>query len=354
MIDARGVNLNPPAFTDRMRRENLPSQVLRPLDVIRLRFLKLITPWAIPVIRRRDLRVAMFGSAMVLVALSLTLVVPFWLLALGPIIWGTPHVLSDIRYLVVRPGIHRRARLWLPASALIVLAGCGFHSIQSGLAAAAVVAVMADGPAVRKCLVVGVVAGLIWAATAAGDVSMIVFAHSHNFIAVLLWWFWRPRIRLLHAVVPVLFLLASMSLLLGWLVPLAHGFEWIPSGMDASYHLQALAPGIEATWGLRLVVLFAFAQAVHYGVWLRLIPEDDRPQSTPRTFAASARAVHADLGTVLLVVAGVLVLGISIWAAFDLANARVGYLRAALFHGYLELAAAAFLVVEGVRHHSSP
>ena len=32
---------------------------------------------------------------------------------------------------------------------------------------------------------------------------------------------------------------------------------------------------------------------------------------------------------------------------FDLAHARYSYLRMALFHGYLELAAAAFLFVEG-------
>ena len=181
---------------------------------------------------------------------------------------------------------------------------------------------------------------------------MIVFAHLHNFIAVLLWWFWRPRVRLLHSFVPILFLGASLLLLFGLLSPLANGFEWIPSGMDASYHLQSLAPGVAAPWGVRLVLLFAFAQAVHYGVWLRLIPEDDRPQQTPRTFTASARALHADLGSILLIVATTLILGIAIWAAFDLANARFSYLRMALFHGYLELAAASFLFVEGFRSKS--
>ena len=336
-----------------MKKEHSVSDLLRPLDLIRLWLLRLITPWAIPVIRRRDLRVVLFGCAMVLVALTATLVVPFWLLALGPIVWGTPHVLSDIRYLVVRPGIHRRARLWLPAGALIVVAGLGFHSMQFGLAAAAVGALMAEGPALRKWLVVAMVGGLIWAATAAGDVSMIVFAHLHNFIAVLLWWFWRPRVRLMHAVVPIVFIAASLLLLFGCVSPLTNGFEWIPSGMDVSYHLESLAPGLGATWGVRLVLLFAFAQAVHYGVWLRLIPEDDRPQPTPRTFQSSARALHADLGTIVLIVAGALVLAFSVWAAFDLANARVGYLRMALFHGYLELAAASFLFVEGVRHRSS-
>ena len=332
-----------------MKRDHLAIQLLRPLDLIRLKLLKLITPWAIPVIRRRELRVALFGSATVLFALAATLVVPFWLLALGPILWGTPHVLSDIRYLVVRPGLHRRVRIMIPAGLLIVLAGVGFHSMQSGLAAAAAVAILSNGPVVRKVIAVSVISSLLVAATAAGHVSMIVFAHLHNFIAVLLWWFWRPRVRLMHAVVPVLFLAASALLLFGLLGPLANGFEWIPSGMDVSYHLRSLAPGVAAPWGVRLVLLFAFAQAVHYGVWLRLIPEDDRPQQTPRTFAASARALHKDLGSIVLIVATLLILAFAIWAAFDLAHARYSYLRMALFHGYLELAAAAFLFVEGIR-----
>ena len=85
---------------------------------------------------------------------------------------------------------------------------------------------------------------------------------------------------------------------------------------------------------------------------LRLIPEDDRPQQTPRTFAASARALHAELGLLLLIVATTFILGIAIWAAFDLAHARFSYLRMALFHGYLELAAASFLFVEGFRSKS--
>ena len=96
-----------------------------------------------------------------------------------------------------------------------------------------------------------------------------------------------------------------------------------------------------------LVLLFAFAQAVHYGIWLRLIPEEDRPQPSPRTFSASARALHRDMGTPMLFGATVLILGFAFWALLDLAHARISYLRLALFHGHLELAGLAFLFVEG-------
>ena len=40
-----------------MKRDDPVQQVLRPLDAMRLRVLRLLTPWATPVIRRRELRV---------------------------------------------------------------------------------------------------------------------------------------------------------------------------------------------------------------------------------------------------------------------------------------------------------
>jgi hypothetical protein len=99
--------------------------------------------------------------------------------------------------------------------------------------------------------------------------------------------------------------------------------------------------------GARVVLVFAFAQAVHYGIWLRLIPEDDRPRDTPRTFSASLRALENDVGKWVLGGAMVVAVGVAVWAVLDLAAARIGYLRMALFHGYLELIAAALLFVEG-------
>lgn len=327
--------------------ESLATRALSPLDCARLGVFRTLSPWILPVIRSREIRVALFGSITVVVALTGTLLVPFWLLALGPILWGTPHILSDIRYLVIRPGLHLRREIWMPTAALILASGAGIYPMQTGLAACAAVALLCNGTVGRRIIALTIIGGLAWAATSAGPVSMIVFAHAHNFIAVMLWWFWRPRLRAIYALVPALFLLACLLLIGGVLAPLTQGFDWIPSGMDSDYHLESLAPNVAAPWGIRLVLLFAFAQTVHYGIWLRLIPEDDRPQDTPRTFAASARALHRDLGTWLMLGAGILILGIAVWAVFDLAGARYHYLRMALFHGYLELAAATYLFVEG-------
>ena len=323
------------------------AALLTPLDRLRWLLLKLLGPLAKPLVRRRELRVMTAGCAVVGLSLAATLVSPFWLLALGPVVLGVPHLVADVRYLVLRPGLHRRLDLALTVGLPVLLAGTSILSMNSGLAACAGMALLARGAWARKMIALTFIAALMAAAWAVGDVAALVFAHAHNFIAVMLWWCWRPRSwQRRQAVVPLLFLTASVMLMLGWLAPWSPGFAWQPVGLGPGYHLSFLAPGIAEPWALRLVLLFAFAQSVHYGVWLRLIPEDDRPQETPRTFRASALALTADIGMPLMVFVVLLSLSIALWAAFDLTTARENYLRMALFHGYLELIAATWLFVE--------
>lgn len=321
----------------------------RGLDGLRARMLKGAAPWMRPFIRHRELRVATFGTSVVIAALALTVLCPFWLLALGPIVCGIPHLVSDLRYLVFKPGLHRSAGFWMLIGAPLAVAGAGFESMAFGLAATAGAVVLAIGPLERKAVVLVVVAALGTGCWMLGNVSQIVFAHLHNVIAVMLWWCWRPRRGWLPALMPALFFLGSLALMLGWLEPVT-SMAWLaPSSLPPELHLDTLAGGLAQPWGLRLVLLFAFAQAVHYGVWMRLIPEDDRKQPTPRPFAATFRALRDDMGAAILAIAAMLAAGLAAWAVLDLAEARTGYLRLALFHGYLELAAAALLFIQRPR-----
>lgn len=325
----------------------ISTGVSRPLDRVRLEVLRAFGDWARYFVRHREARVAVGGSLVIAVSLLLTVVAPFWLLALGPIVWGVPHVLSDFRYLVLRPGYHRRLGLALGVGVPLAIAGTGWHSVECGLVAAAMAALLAQGAVWKKALLLGIAALLFWLSVRVGDLAQLVFAHAHNFIALALWWSWGPAGKALRLVVPLLFFLAGGVIWSGMLEPSTGAISWAPPGLDAWYHLGSLAPGMEEPWALRLVLLFAFAQAVHYGIWLRLVPEEDRPQPTPRTFAASFRALERDFGPLLLWASLFLMGGLAVWAIGDLMAARTGYLRMALFHGYLELAAAALLFVEG-------
>lgn len=328
---------------------------VRAADRARWVWLRALGPLSRPLVRSRELRVAVAGSSMLLVALALTALAPLWLLALGPIVWGVPHVLSDVRYLWVRPGHAKRWVLWLAVGAPLV--ALSFTSDTTfGLLAAAGAALFARGPLWRKLVVLALLAPLAYASRLAPFLAAVIFAHAHNFIGVALFWSWRRREGRLHFAPLLVFAAGCAAILAGALDPIVlslSGLDARPGGMDVYYHLASLAPGVPGMLSVRLVLLFAFAQAAHYVVWVRLVPEEDRPRETPRTFAASLRVLAGELGWPLVVLTAAAALGLAVWAALDLFAARTGYLRAVLFHGHLEVAAAALLFVAGTRPRAS-
>ncbi len=318
------------------------ESVVSPADVVRRRLLRALGPVAGRLAADREARVAVSGSLLMLSAFALALALPLWVLALGPVVLGVPHLLADVRYLWVRPGLHRRPAAWLAIGGPL-LAGAATGRLATGLVAACGAVLIARASIARRAIGVGVVAGLAVLAELAGSIADVVFAHAHNVIAVGLWWAWRPRSRGLHLAPIVLFIGLAALILFG----VGDALPMASFGPSVRYHASALAPGLDATTATRLVVCFCFAQSVHYGVWLRLVPEEDRDRETPRTFAASARAIVAEMGLVPVLVTAALSLGLVAWALFDLGDARAGYLRFAVFHGQLELAAVALLAVQG-------
>ena len=321
--------------------------LLAPVDALRSALYRTLAPCCAGLFADRARRVAWLGGGSVVLAFGLTVAAPLWLLALSPLLLGVPHLLADFRYLVVRPALHRRTALC--ALAALPLLACGFGApAWVGLLAMAVAVLGARCGWALRLAGLAAWAAMTCAATADESAFVLAFVHLHNAMALALWWALRPRDR--RALVVVALVLAGVALLLvgaldpvvaaagGWQVPLA-----IP-GLDSN--AQAYAPGAEVPWAMRVVLSFAFLQAVHYAVWLRLVPEDARPRPAPRPFRASWRALRDDLGRPLLGLALLLALGIATWGALDLIAAREGYLRLATFHGYLELAVAALLVLE--------
>jgi hypothetical protein len=184
----------------------------------------------------------------------------------------------------------------------------------------------------------------------AGLLADVVFAHAHNAVGVGLWWAWRRRTTRLHWITLALFVVGCALILNGTMTPIAErtgGFVAPWTRLTAPGLAWGLAPGPFGPMALRLLLLYGFAQSVHYVAWLRLIPEDDRPSPTPRSFLQSFRALRTDLGALVLWFFLLSALAFAVWAAFNLGAARNGYIRIAFFHGYLELAAAALLWAEG-------
>ncbi|MEM9876123.1 MAG: hypothetical protein AAF928_14590, partial [Myxococcota bacterium] len=69
--------------------------LLRPLDRVRTALYRRFAPWIGPWMRNRERRVAAMGIAMVFASLVMAVEIPLWLLALGPVLLGVPHVVAD-------------------------------------------------------------------------------------------------------------------------------------------------------------------------------------------------------------------------------------------------------------------
>lgn len=322
---------------------------LRRVDRLRGRVLRSLGRLGARLAVDRELRVGLTGALGIAAILLVSSAVPIWTLALGPVLLGVPHVLMDVRYLVARPGLHRRRALpWLAGLPLLGSA-LGGGLLAAALACAGALAA-ARASATRRAIGLCLVAALAVAVWDAGPIADVVFAHVHNLVAVLLWLMWRRRPDRRHAWPAAAFLAGGLAIAAGWTMPLleATGQLWtFGAGVDPYRLAAGLAPGLGDPWASRLLVLFAFAQSTHYLMWLRLIPEEARPRPTVRTFVRSWRALRADLGPVLLTLAAAAALGVGAWAMVDLQGAREGYLRAAQLHGHLELVGLSLLLAEG-------
>lgn len=329
--------------------------VLGPLDGVRTALYRAIVPVLGPWIRSRDVRVALHGASVVAGAFLAAVIAPLLLLLVSPLVLGVPHLMADVRYLVAQPGLARRGVGWAAVGGLL-LACAVTVDLRWGLLGAALAPWIVPGPIGRR---VGVGAGLgALAATAwwAAAPTTVALAHIHNLVAVVLWLvvaFSLERVGAGGGVarwgVAGLGALGAVALLGGacdgWL---AAGFGWASlGGLGLDDHAASLAPGSHGPWPARWVATFAFAQAVHYGIWLRVLPEDARDRPSPRTFRASWRALHQDLGGPLLVGSLAVFCGVAAWATIDLVAARAGYLRLALFHGPMELAILGAWLVQG-------
>lgn len=326
------------------------ESLLAPADGARRRLLRALGPRIGTLAANREARVCVMAIVVVLGALASSALIPLWMLALGPIVLGVPHIVSDVRYLVVRPGYHRRLEVWVLAAAPLAV-GAFTGRVTWGFIGAIGALVAARTTPRRRAIGLAVAVPLAIVTWRLPGWSELVFAHVHNFMGVALWWAWRPRTTRLHWIPLALFAAASIALLLGAADPV---LRWAastgPTGATTMVrHIGALAPFAGPTFGARLVLLYAFAQSVHYGVWLRLVPEEDRPRPAPRGFASSYAALRADFGGLPLIVFGALAVALAAWATRDLAVARSGYLRFAVVHGQLEFAAAALLWAEARR-----
>src|SRR5437868_9861177 len=108
---------------------------LAPLDRLRAAFLAHFGAWASRILADRALRVAVYAAMGIASALVVTCAAPLWAFALAPLVLGVPHLVADVRYLVVKPGLHRRIGLAISTGIPILaatIAGEPAYGLASG------------------------------------------------------------------------------------------------------------------------------------------------------------------------------------------------------------------------------
>jgi hypothetical protein len=230
-------------------------------------------------------RLTLLGFAHLILGWLVTLVAPVWVLLLAPLLFGVPHVVNDFRWLVLRPPAPVAKRLLLVVAAPLVVmtllrasllfGAPSFPALEVTLGFVAILGAVwvasKERGALRGGLLTAVATlGILCACNP--DMCALFLGHGHNLVAValLLAFMRRAQVSLAaSATLGGLFLALAAVLLLG-LVP--HGSGTPIAGLGFEGLRETLAPGLSAQAGDRVVMSFAFAQLMHYSVWIFLLP----------------------------------------------------------------------------------
>lgn len=321
------------------------ASIAIPLDLVRAAVLRVAGRTGRVFLSDRAARVGLYAAFGLVVALAIACVAPVWAFALGPVVLGVPHLVADVRYLVVRPRLHERRPLVLATGVPLVLATI-FQSPALGLSAGIGAILFATGERVElsrlRIALLGALGVAIAFAARSPRTASLVLLHGHNALAVVVFLVAFARSRRVGAVVALGAVVATIALLGGVFDSVflsAVAGSGPRTGLSFAGMMDILAPNItDPVLAMRVAVLFVFAQGFHYVIWLRVVPEEARERAGIRSFGSSIKALEREIGLGVVVVTALLAALLLARAGTSLEAARVLYLRASGFHGYLEIA----------------
>ena len=282
------------------------------------------------------------------IALLVVLAEPLWVLLLAPVIFGVPHVLSDLRYLVLRQinSANKRAVLIVASPVLGLfllglLAAVGvprFAELEIVLGLLSIGAGITLSP-LREGLKAVLIAALLLAAGALLQfprLTLLTLVHIHNVLAVGIWivLFRGARSGAEQRLILIFIVTATASLALFGSYLGFGGIFGAPSGFGVAEVSKMLTPGAPGLLGETLIRFYAFFQLVHYIVWLFLIPN-----------STNSRPLRDEIGSVGVLICVALTLGvIGVGFVFPI-KARELYLTTSSFHAWLELGLGTYLLL---------
>ncbi len=284
-------------------------------------------------------------------ALAIAARAPLATTVLGLMAFGVLHNVLELRYVTGRFAPVLSGRLLAVLLGLITaIVLCRLATVVVGqparlaeivigyavLGAACVVAVR--GPLLVIALTVLVVAAgasLSWPAY-----HFVVLAHLHNVVPLFFLWEWSRRLPTATArwfrgvqvgwvlVIPGLLLTGAFDRYLGGVSSSVAGFAGDPRPIVAA---SAPPPAVVTDVGVRLLVVFAFLQTMHYFVWVGFLPR--YAPDAARAFEARVPWLTGRRAWSLGISLGVV---LAVLFAIDYASGKTLYSAFASYHAYLE------------------
>lgn len=298
---------------------------------------------------QRDLRLVAMAGTHALALFAAALFAPLAMLLLGPLLFGVPHFVADVRYLLLdraRP-LPRRALFAiappLVALTLLPLVPDSVVDPSAALWIAGTIAIAAGiTTASRRMAPLLACALVALALLPLARIAILAFVQLHNAVALAVWLArWRAPARAKTAAAALLLLPAFLLVSGPCDALLAGSMAKSFAGLGFAQILDSVAPGAAPLFAMRAVALFAYGQAVHYVVWLRLLPQADAPGPAPLSFSRGLAGLRRALGTPLFLVAIAASIALPMYAILDPLRARDLYLLVVASHGWLELAVLA-------------
>ena len=336
----------------------------------------------------------------VLFYLPVSLFFPVWVLAIGPILWGIPHIFASFRliHFAMHPAptptdqaganwtgtnptssyaeressarLNSRSFRFISIIWLLVTlyrVGDEYHYFQYEIFKEIsylpeIISMFATflglsfiykfqfQKIMKASLVFAPVAALSWLFPAWTVGALLIL---HNWVAFYFWYSaTQTRADRKVALVSVAIFFGIHALVwAGAFDPLYHFVsptgELAWAGLDYQTLGAGIAPWTEnSIFWFHSVVLYAFGQSLHYFVWLKAIPEQHVRSQNPRSFRQSWSFLKSELGpkTGQILLLGVLLISF-VWVFLSYPQARVMYFAVAAYHGYMEISALGLSLV---------
>lgn len=295
------------------------------------------------VLLHRQRRLTLLAAGAFVVSTVLALREPIFSLFFGAAVLGVPHLVAGIRHQAVRRRLSLVTRACAIASlaiALVLVSGNGGAWGWPVLMALFGAGLISEARAVTSLPI----SAATIAMAAFPGMAMLAITHLHAVSSMA----YAARAARLQGLTlwPLLagFAAVTALALAGLLDPLMAESPWVPARAFQSIldEVQLTAAGAGPLWLKRAVFIYALGQSLHYAVWLRLMPEVDRPTPNPKPFRAQLASLRADLGAWLWPAVSLAALAL-LAMLLGQGGARQLYFTLSFFHVGLEAAGLAAL-----------